>query len=428
MHSSCCAPRSGRRLRRARCAAALQALDLFWLATEPVAKVALLSSAGALCARRGLLPQEGRRLLSGLSMNVFLPALLLSKLGSSVDASLALELWPIAANMAAVHTVGLGLGWAQAQLLGVPEELRAQAVVLSSVGNVGNLPLVLVPSLLADPGMRAAAAAAGSADASGLGVTYVMVGFFVASLIQFPIGFLLLQPSPDVRPAAVAAPDVGGAGGSAASPAAAGHEDEQWEQQRQEQRQEQRRQEQQRRLQTVLRNVFTPPVIACLAAVPVASVPGLRDQLFSPSGSLSFLGEAIDLLGAPLIPCLFLVLGANLSEGPGSAQVPVRLLVGSCVCKLIVHPLAGTALVLLSLRAGLLPHSLDAAAALVMLLVWATPTAVLVHALATMMQNGADQVAAVLFYQYVSSLATLPLFMALFLHLYSTGQLSAAAA
>jgi hypothetical protein len=27
------------------------------------------------------------------------------------------------------------------------------------------------------------------------------------------------------------------------------------------------------------------------------------------------------LLGAPLIPCLFLVLGANLAEGPGAAQV-----------------------------------------------------------------------------------------------------------
>jgi hypothetical protein len=35
------------------------------------------------------------------------------------------------------------------------------------------------------------------------------------------------------------------------------------------------------------------------------------------------LGEAVSMLGAPLIPCLFLVLGANLAEGPGAAQVRV---------------------------------------------------------------------------------------------------------
>jgi predicted permease len=33
------------------------------------------------------------------------------------------------------------------------------------------------------------------------------------------------------------------------------------------------------------------------------------------------LGEALNMLGAPLIPCLFLVLGANLAQGPGAAQV-----------------------------------------------------------------------------------------------------------
>lgn len=52
-------------------------------------------------------------MLSGLAMNVFTPALLLAKLGSSVDARQALALWPLAANMLACHAVGLALGWAQ---------------------------------------------------------------------------------------------------------------------------------------------------------------------------------------------------------------------------------------------------------------------------------------------------------------------------
>lgn len=43
-------------------------------------------------------------------------------------------------------------------------------------------------------------------------------------------------------------------------------------------------------------------------------------------GDLKFLGDVTTLLGAPLIPCLFLVLGANLAEGPGAAQVIVVML------------------------------------------------------------------------------------------------------
>ncbi|KIZ04264.1 hypothetical protein MNEG_3690 [Monoraphidium neglectum] len=385
-------------------------------------------------------------------MNVFLPALLLSKLGSSVDARQAVALWPLAANMVACHLVGLLLGGAQVALLGVPQELRAQTVVIPALGNVGNLPLVLVPALLASPGMQAAGVGP-NGGAGDLGVAYVMFGFFVASFIQFPVGWLMLQ-RPEAEPAALAGsspslasatlaagPSVmaagavgaalpgGGSTGTAASTAVGGSVAAVATplQQQQQQLQQQQQQQQQQRLRALAKGIFTPPVIACLLAVPVASVPELRDELFRPAGSLAFLGDVIDRLGAPMIPCLFLVLGANLAEGPGNAQVPMRVLVASCFSKLVLHPLAGAALVLLSLRAGLLPADMDPAIPLVMMIVWATPTAVLVHALATMMQNGADQVASLLFYQYIASLVTLPVFMGLVLQLYTTGQLAPAA-
>ena len=58
-----------------RTAAVLQPYQLAAIAAEPVVKVALLSGAGALCAKQGILTLEGRRMLSGLIMNVFTPAL-----------------------------------------------------------------------------------------------------------------------------------------------------------------------------------------------------------------------------------------------------------------------------------------------------------------------------------------------------------------
>jgi predicted permease len=49
-----------------------------------VVKVALLASAGAACAKAGILKADGRRLISSLILNLFTPALLFSKLGASV--------------------------------------------------------------------------------------------------------------------------------------------------------------------------------------------------------------------------------------------------------------------------------------------------------------------------------------------------------
>lgn len=134
----------GPRTERQSCAAALDPWTLGSIAAEPVVKVALLCGAGVITSQRNILTVQGRRMLSGLVMNVFTPALLLSKLGSSVDARQALELWPLAANMAACHAVGLFLGWTQGKLLDIPQALRPQLVVMNTVGNIGNLPLVLV--------------------------------------------------------------------------------------------------------------------------------------------------------------------------------------------------------------------------------------------------------------------------------------------
>jgi hypothetical protein len=54
--------------------------------------------------------------------------------------------------------------------------------------------------------------------------------------------------------------------------------------------------------------------------------------------------------------------------------------------KLLLHPLAGMGLVLGALQLQLLPQGLDPLVPLVMMMVWATPAAVLVHSLATLLQ------------------------------------------
>jgi hypothetical protein len=191
------------------------------------------------------------------------------------------------------HAVGLGIGFLQVQLAGIPQNLRSQTLVMNTAGNIGNLPLVLVPSLIASPDVMI------SAEGKAMAITYVMLGFFVASFIQFPCGYLLLQrPAAEqvqLQPqlAAAAAVGAGAADASAAvtgqAPAAATSNSAQavalQQLQVPQQQPQQPQQQQVGQLPTLAKGVLTPPVIACLLAIPVATIPELKEQLFTPTGA-----------------------------------------------------------------------------------------------------------------------------------------------
>ena len=103
------------------------------------------------------------------------------------------------------------------------------------------------------------------------------------------------------------------------------------------------------------------------------------------------------MLGDMTIPALMLVLGANLASGPGATAVPTRSIVAVALGRLVLLPLSGLALVAGAYRLGLLAN-LDSTALVVMLLMWAVPTALMVHSVATMFQNKQDEVASMLFW------------------------------
>eukprot|EP00775_Hariotina_reticulata_P013575 gene13575-13700_t len=133
----------------------------------------------------GLVDQDCRRKLSKLALNVFTPALMLSKLGPHIDLHQALALWPIGANVIVCHLTGLALGYVHTVLMPPPPHLSHIIKVTTAISNVGNLPLVMVLCLVHSPHLHFNTAA--EAD---LAVSYVMLGWFYATMVQMPIGLL----------------------------------------------------------------------------------------------------------------------------------------------------------------------------------------------------------------------------------------------
>ena len=82
--------------------------------------------------------------------------------------------------------------------------------------------------------------------------------------------------------------------------------------------------------------------------------PPRQDALFSPTGCLRLLGEVSDALGAVCIPALLLVLGANLSRGPGVAagRLPASCVVAAVATRLLLLPAVCGALLVAAWSAG----------------------------------------------------------------------------
>ena len=82
---------------------------------------------------QGFLTSDGRRVLSVLVYNIFSPCLFLTKLAEFSFEDVA-RLWPLTANMALTHVVGVGLGLLLMRVAASPPGLRRHTMLLTAVG------------------------------------------------------------------------------------------------------------------------------------------------------------------------------------------------------------------------------------------------------------------------------------------------------
>ncbi|EFJ49477.1 hypothetical protein VOLCADRAFT_104342 [Volvox carteri f. nagariensis] len=140
---------------------------------------------------QGLLTPEGRRVLGALSYLVFNPALIFVKLASTLTPGRLLHWWPLVLNTAISTAVGLILGYAGVRLVRPPQPLKPHTVVAIALGNLGNLPLVIVSSLASSSAELLHGIPADRAE--DLAVSYVVVGLLVPVIAHATIGFSMLR-------------------------------------------------------------------------------------------------------------------------------------------------------------------------------------------------------------------------------------------
>ncbi|KAK9833536.1 hypothetical protein WJX81_002947 [Elliptochloris bilobata] len=153
-----------------------------------------------LCAA-GCITPPVRQALSKMVFYVLLPAITFVKVTPAVSAGLLAHWWPIAVNVVLSVGGGLGLGALIALATRTPAHLRRHMTWPSAWGKLIQLPLMLVTSVCADPKLLFAGALGGRC--ADQGITYVVVGMAVASVIHYAVFYHLFKPRPELEPGAV---------------------------------------------------------------------------------------------------------------------------------------------------------------------------------------------------------------------------------
>jgi predicted permease len=401
-------------------------------AAMPVLQAGLLAAAGAGLAWKGVLDDVGRSTVAGLSFYCYSPALTFSTLASSMTVESIINLWPLLLNMTFSCLLGLAAGWLTARVLHTPQRYHNIVIAAIGFGNVGNLPLVFVSSLCSEDSGTIFVTALGPSCKSK-GMSYVAFSMCIATLFQFTIAINMLRmplhengsqsiseetsrlikhPTVSDLLNGVADPGKSSPGSQpiafsplelecdalpvSLTPTIADQKG--------------------RKVWRFLKDAFPMPTQAAVAGALVGCIGPVRNLFYGPSPLLASVTETIDFLGSALIPSATPLLGAILfASSRVPSHLPRRLVIGVVLVKLIIFPALISAVIYAILACTSIYSPPDPMFLLILLLVNATPSAVNLTTIAVLYGNGAEELSQILFWEYVASLLTLPIFTWIFL-------------
>ncbi|KAJ6403477.1 hypothetical protein OIU84_015393 [Salix udensis] len=385
------------------------------IAVLPIAKVFTMCFLGFLMASKcvNILPASGRKLLNGLVFSLLLPCLIFSQLGQAITLQKMLEWWFIPVNVVLSSICGSIIGFIVASIVRPPYPFFKFSIVQIGIGNIGNVPLVLIAALCRD----ASNPFGDSEKCSTDGTAYISFGQWVGAIILYTYVFNMLAPPPEGN-FDVDVPNL---------PIKKPAKDTPLEQvplltqeEALEESDAPKRGEIKQFLfflyyKLKLKQILQPPIIASILAMFLGAVPFLKRLIFTTDSPLFFFTDSCNILGEAMIPCILLALGGNLVDGPGSSKLGFRTTAAIIFGRLVLVPPTGLGIVMLADKLGFLPAG-DKMFRFVLLLQHTMPTSVLSGAVANLRGCGRES-AAVLFWVHIFAIFSMAGWIALYLNI-----------
>ncbi|KAJ9708351.1 hypothetical protein PVL29_000409 [Vitis rotundifolia] len=408
-------------------------------AVVPLLKLLSLTVIGLVLAhpKTQMIPRSTFKLLSKLVFALFLPCLIFTNLGQFMTLKNFAFWWFVPVNVLVSTLIGCFLGYLVVIICRPPAQFNRFTIIMTGLGNTGNLPLAIVGSVLAYVSFAQ-------------WVAVILVYTFVYHMMEPPMNFYEIVDEgieigePQVvnnisRPLLVEAEwpgiedketehsktpfiagvfnsisnltmsdlDLAGETGNTRSESIRCFAEPKVV----------------RRMrvvaeQTPIKHILQPPTIASLLAIIVGMVPQFKSFVFGRDAPLSFITDSLEILAGAMVPSVMLVLGGMLAEGPNDSTLGLRTTIGICVARLLVLPLLGIGIVFLAYKLNFLVHG-DQMSIFVLLLQYTTPSAILLGAIASLRGYAVKEASAILFWQHVFALFSLSPYIVIYFKLLS---------
>ncbi|THG11120.1 hypothetical protein TEA_019223 [Camellia sinensis var. sinensis] len=333
-----------------------------------------------------------------LVFSLLLPCLIFSQLGQAITLEKMIEWWFIPFNVVLATISGSLIGLLVASIVHPPYPFFKFTIIQIGIGNIGNVPLVLIAALCRDKSNPFGDSEKCAQD----GNAYISFGQWVGAIVLYTYVYQMLEPPPegtfDIEdrnlPIKYTAKD--------STPVETPLLTEEVVPTNSDAPKKGKIKAFLEFLYEKLKleQILQPPIIASILSMVIGCIPFLKNLIFTPDAPLYFFTDSCTILGiwqslcfiirwqvlmvdlnvylcwGAMIPCILLALGGNLVDGPGSSKLGLRTTAAIIFGRLVLVPPTGLGIVMLADKLGLLPPD-DKMFRFILLLQHTMPTSVL---------------------------------------------------
>ncbi|XP_027917179.1 protein PIN-LIKES 4-like isoform X2 [Vigna unguiculata] len=336
-------------------------LQLLSVASFPVIKVLLVTAVGLFLALDdiSILGEDARKKVNQLVFYVFNPSLVATNLAKTITLESVVQLWFMPFNILITFMLGSTLGWILIKITRPPQQLEGLILGCCSAGNLGNLPIIIIPAMCRESGSPF-----GDSDVCyqyGMAYASLSMAVSISSKIKNCVGVISSNLN--------------------------------------------------------FKAVFAPSTTGAIIGFVIGIISPVRHLIIGRGAPLHVVEESTSMLGEAAIPTLTLIMGANLLKGLKGSSTPLWTLVGIVTVRYIFLPLLGVAVVKAAIHLSLVPS--DPLYQFVLLLQHALPPAMNIGTIAQLFGAGESECSVIMLWTYALASIAVTLWSTFFMWLVS---------
>ncbi|KAK8674145.1 hypothetical protein V6N13_112441 [Hibiscus sabdariffa] len=400
---------------------------LFEVASMPILQVLIISLLGAFMATDycKLLPEDTRRYLNKLVFAVFTPSLMFASLAKTVTLQDIISWWFMPVNIGITYLVGGIVGWIVVKILRPKPHLEGLIIATCSSGNMGNLLLIVVPAICNEDGSPFG----NSSVCNSAGLSYASFSLAIGGFYVWTISYQMVKSSAMKLIALEAAeefvpkaePNIDSDVTAESRLLKGGSEIEVGVATKNVSQESGPNQKGKASLwvevvgffHQILKELMSPPNLGAILGFIFGATTWLRNLIIGAGAPLRVIQDSTKLLGDATIPCITLIIGANLRDGLRSSIIKPSIIVGVVCVRYIILPVIGIWVVKTAGNLGLL--SSDPLFRYVLMIQFALPPASNIGTITQLFDVGQEECSVLFLWTYLIAALALTTWSTIFM-------------